>query len=61
VRGYLDTIKTDDVTRFEASMMSEVRAKHGDILKAIRDEKEISNATEAKLKGFMDQFVKTFA
>jgi F-type H+-transporting ATPase subunit alpha len=61
VRGYLDTIKTDDVTRFEASMMSEVRAKHGDILTAIRDEKEISNATEAKLKGFMEQFVKTFA
>jgi hypothetical protein len=27
----------------------------------VRDEKEISNATEAKLKGFMDQFLKNFA
>jgi F-type H+-transporting ATPase subunit alpha len=61
VRGYLDGVKTDDVTRFEAAMMSEIRSKHGDVLKAIREEREISNATEAKLKGFMDQFVKTFA
>jgi F-type H+/Na+-transporting ATPase subunit alpha len=61
VRGYLDTVKVEDVTRFEQAMMSEVRGKHADILKAVRDEKEISNATEGKLKGFMDQFVKTFA
>ncbi|HET6220541.1 MAG TPA: F0F1 ATP synthase subunit alpha, partial [Dongiaceae bacterium] len=61
VRGYLDTVKVEDVTRFEQAMMSEVRAKHADILKAVRDEKEISNATEAKLKGFMDQFLKNFA
>jgi F-type H+-transporting ATPase subunit alpha len=61
VRGYLDGVKTEDVTRFEAAMMSEIRSKHGDVLKVIREEREISNATEAKLKGFMDQFVKTFA
>jgi F-type H+-transporting ATPase subunit alpha len=40
--------------------MSEIRAKHGDILKAIREQKEISNDTEAKLKAVLDQFVKTF-
>jgi len=60
-RGYLDPIKTEDVTRFEAALLSEVRAKGVDILKAIRDEKEISAATEAKLKTFLDQFAKTFA
>src|SRR5512134_2114211 len=41
VRGYLDTVKIDDVTRFEAALMSEVRAKHADILKAIRTDREI--------------------
>jgi F-type H+-transporting ATPase subunit alpha len=60
-RGYLDPIKTEDVTRFEAAMLSEVRAKGTDILKAIRDEKEISAATEGKLKSFLDQFAKAFA
>src|SRR5690606_4156567 len=61
VRGYLDGIRVEDVTRFEQLMLSEVRAKHGDILAGIRDEKGISDATEAKLKAFMDSLVKTFA
>lgn len=61
VRGYLDTIRVEDVTRFEQQMLSEVRAKQGGILAAIRDEKEISEATEGKLKAFMEGFVKTFA
>ena len=61
VRGYLDTIRVEHVTRFEQQMLSEVRAKQGGILAAIRDEKEISEATEGKLKAFMEGFVKTFA
>jgi F-type H+-transporting ATPase subunit alpha len=61
VRGYLDSIKVEDVTRFEQQLMSEVRGKHADILTAIRDQKEISEATESKLKAFMEGFVKTFA
>ncbi|HTO83425.1 MAG TPA: F0F1 ATP synthase subunit alpha [Methylomirabilota bacterium] len=60
-RGYLDPVKTEDVTRFEAAFLSEVRAKGADILKAIRDEREISQATEGKLKTFLDTFAKTFA
>ncbi len=60
VRGYVDTIKVDDVTRFEVALLSEVRAKHGDILKAIREEMEISSATEGKLQALMEQFVKNF-
>jgi F-type H+-transporting ATPase subunit alpha len=60
-RGYLDPIKVEDVVRFEAALLSEVRAKGADILKAIHDEKEISTATEGKLKTLLDQFAKTFA
>src|SRR5262250_1254216 len=60
-RGYLDPVKVEDVTRFEAALQAEVRAKGADILKAIREEREISQATEGKLNGFIDQFVRTFA
>jgi F-type H+-transporting ATPase subunit alpha len=61
VRGYLDGIRVEDVTRFEQQMLSEVRGKHADILAAIRDQKEITEATEGKLRAFMEGFVKTFA
>ncbi len=61
VRGFLDTVKVDDVTRFEQHLLSEVRAKHADVLTAIRDERELSAATDAKLKGIVEQFVKHFA
>src|SRR5262250_1199572 len=54
-RGYLDPVKVEDVTRFEAALQAEVRAKGADILKAIREEREISQATEGKLNGFIDQ------
>jgi F-type H+-transporting ATPase subunit alpha len=61
VRGFLDAVKVEDVTRFEQQLMSEVRAKNADVLTAIRDEKELSAATDAKLKGIMEQFLKHFA
>ncbi|MBW7852129.1 MAG: F0F1 ATP synthase subunit alpha [Rhodospirillales bacterium] len=61
VRGYLDRIALADVNRFEASLLSEIRAKGQDILEAIRTEKAISPATEEKLKTFLDNFAKTFA
>src|SRR5262249_42082017 len=48
-RGYLDPVKVEDVTRFEAGMLSDLRAKP-EILGAIRDSKEISADTEGKLK-----------
>jgi F-type H+-transporting ATPase subunit alpha len=61
VRGYLDSIKVEDVTRFEESLIDEMRARGADILEAIRTEEEISKATEDKLAKFLGHFVKTFA
>ena len=61
VRGYLDGVNLTDVTRFEQQLLSEVREKGADILSTIRSEKAISDATEEKLKAFMDSFAKTFA
>ncbi len=61
VKGYLDGIAVSDVTRFAESLLSEIRVKGQEILETIREEKAISDATEEKLKSFMDSFSKTFA
>ncbi|MCZ6859724.1 MAG: F0F1 ATP synthase subunit alpha [Alphaproteobacteria bacterium] len=61
VRGYLDTIEVGDITRFESQFVSAIRSKGKDILKSIREEGEISDATEKKLAKFCEDFVKTFA
>ncbi|PWC54901.1 F0F1 ATP synthase subunit alpha [Azospirillum sp. TSO22-1] len=60
VKGYLDKIKVEDVTRFEKKYLDEIRSKGADILNAIRTEKAISPATEEKLKGFLEGFTKVF-
>jgi F-type H+-transporting ATPase subunit alpha len=60
VRGYLDKLAIGDVGRFEASLLGELHAKHADILQAIVKEKQITPATEEKLKTFLDAFSKTF-
>jgi len=60
VRGYLDKIAAEDVVRFEQSMLDELRGKHGDILEAIREHKQLTPEIEEKLKGFLDEYVKVF-
>ena len=61
VRGYLDGIHVNQIGRFEAGLLSEIKAKHGDVLNAIRTEREISKATEAKLHEVMAAYSKSFA
>ena len=60
VRGYLDKLAVADVGRFEAALLNEMHAKHADILQAIVKDKQITAATEEKLKAFLDAFSKTF-
>ena len=59
-RGYLDKIEVANIGRFEQSMLSEVKARKPEIVKAIREQREVSSATEEQLKGFLDDFAKTF-
>jgi F-type H+-transporting ATPase subunit alpha len=61
VRGYLDKLPVNKVTEFEERLLSEVRANGEDLLETIRTEGEISDATEAKLKEFVDKFAASFA
>ena len=61
VKGYLDGIATSDVNRFEAQYLDAMRDKGSDILTAIRTEQKMSDETDAKLKSFLENFVKSFA
>ena len=60
VNGYLDGIAVGDITRFERQFHDEIRATGADILGAIRDDKEVSEETDGKLKSFLDDFVQNF-
>ncbi|HKX07231.1 MAG TPA: F0F1 ATP synthase subunit alpha [Stellaceae bacterium] len=59
-RGYLDKVEVANIVRFEQSMLSEIKARKPEILKAIREQREISSASEEQLKDFLDNFAKTF-
>ena len=61
VRGYLDKVKVADVTRFEQFFLDAIRADGTDILASIRDEKALTEDTEAKLAKFLDDFARTFS
>ena len=60
VNGYCDAIETDQIQKFEEGLLALLRAEHGDILAAIRDDGEISDDTDAKLRGALDPFVASF-
>jgi F-type H+-transporting ATPase subunit alpha len=60
VRGYLDTIDLGRIGRFEAQLLSDLRAREPAILSAIRDDREIKPDTEKKLVAFLDALVKSF-
>jgi F-type H+-transporting ATPase subunit alpha len=59
--GYIDTVPVNGVVRYEAAMLADMRANHADILKAIRDSKDFTDDTKAKLKDALEQFAKTYA
>jgi F-type H+-transporting ATPase subunit alpha len=57
-RGYLDTIPVEDVTRFQAEFLTDIRAKHADILTSIRETGALNDTEplDAALKSFLDTF-----
>ena len=61
VRGYLDKIEVNKVTAFEQALLNALRTRGQDILQAIRTDKQLKPETEAKLKSFLEETVKSFA
>ena len=59
--GFIDSVETKDVTRYEAAMLSFMRSEHKDVLKTIRDTKILDDDTTAKLKNALTAFGKQFA
>jgi F-type H+-transporting ATPase subunit alpha len=61
VNAYLDPIPVDRVRAFEEGLLGLIRAQHPGILEAIRDSRDLDDATTAKLKTAVDEYAKTFA
>src|ERR1700754_2473216 len=60
VSGSLDAIAVNRVRAFEDGLLTLMRTQHQDILAAIRDSKDLDDATAAKLKAAVDGYAKTF-
>ena len=61
VNGYLDPIAVNKVRAFEDGLLGLLRSKNVDILNAIRDSRDLDDATAAKLKAVVEGYAKTFA
>jgi F-type H+-transporting ATPase subunit alpha len=59
--GYLDSIATRDVTRYEAAMLAHMRQHHADLLTTIRDSRDFGDEVKGKVKDALEAFGKTFA
>jgi F-type H+-transporting ATPase subunit alpha len=59
--GYLDRLPVSKVREFEDGLLALIRSKYVDILNAIRDTRDLSADTEAKLKAAVEEFAKMFA
>ena len=60
-KGYLDALPVNKVGEFEGRMLSELKARHPEVLAAIRDTGEMKPDTEKALASFLDGFSKQFA
>jgi F-type H+/Na+-transporting ATPase subunit alpha len=61
VNGYLDPIPVNRIRAFEDGLLGALRSEHSDILNAIRDARDLGDATAAKLKSAVDAYAKAFA
>jgi F-type H+-transporting ATPase subunit alpha len=59
--GYLDAIPVNQVVEYEAELLSFLHANHEDVLKEIRDTKDLGDGAKAKVKTALDAFAKQFA
>nr|AIX97463.1 mitochondrial ATP synthase subunit alpha [Ceratosolen solmsi] len=60
VRGYLDKLDPTKITDFEKKFLAHIRSTQKDLLATIAKENVISEATDAKLKTLVSDFVATF-
>jgi F-type H+-transporting ATPase subunit alpha len=61
VKGFLDTVKVEDVSRYEHGLLQELHGSGSAILEAIRTDKQIKPDVEEKLKALLVSYGKMFA
>jgi F-type H+-transporting ATPase subunit alpha len=61
VNGYLDPFPVGRVRAFEEGLLTLLRSQHTDILDAIRDSRDLDEATAGRLKAAVDAYARTFA
>ena len=59
--GFIDTVPVPAVTRYEAEMLGYIRSHHANLLADIRDKRDFTDETKAKLKDALADFGKVFA
>ncbi len=60
VNGHLDPLPLNKIKEFEDALLSSLRGTNAAILNDIRDSKDLSDATAAKLKGVVETVAKQF-
>ncbi|XP_038558475.1 ATP synthase subunit alpha, mitochondrial-like isoform X1 [Micropterus salmoides] len=60
VRGHLDKMEPSKITKFEKAFLQHVISQHQDLLAAIRADGKISEASDAKLKQTVLNFLSSF-
>ena len=61
VNGYLDKVPVAKVQRFEDQLLDDLRAGNSEILDKIAQTGQLDDDTEKKLKGVLDDLVKSFS
>ncbi len=61
VNGYLDPLPVERVRAFEEGLLALLRNEHTEILTAVRESRDLDDATGSKLKIVVEHYAKTFA
>lgn len=60
-RGYLDKLEPASITKFEQAFLKHIKASHQGLLETIRNDGQITEATENQLKEVVSNFVAGFS
>ncbi len=60
INGFLDDIEVEEIKRFEQELYRFMDAEHPDVLKSVKEKKEVTEEIEASLKRCLDEFKKQF-
>jgi F-type H+-transporting ATPase subunit alpha len=60
VKGYLDKISVNDVTKFESFLLEQMKDKGKDIINKIEKEQSINDQLENEINTFLEKVVADF-